>query len=314
MDLATLGSLRRLAMPTFRNLALKARTATEVSLFYASVSSALTATGTSSQANALPLISRLNIFTTVPANSGAMLPSTATTPSTGAAYNIGSNSPGVGAEVFVVNATATPLQVYGAGTDTINGIAFGTGFTQPANSIGIYVVGVTGTWYGAVEASSSTGSGSNVFANGPTLTSVTTDSIVATGNSTGGFIDAVNTVNSTATAFTNNGLTIFGSSVAKTFTLGAPTAGTQKFLHFNGSSAGNVSTAIMTVNSGSSLITFGQGASSFTNILLGSTVFSDFAVGLHGESSTKWVVTSLVTQGSTSGAFGSTALGITLST
>ena len=49
--------------------------------------------------------------------------------------------------VVVVNATANPIQVFGTGTDTINGVASGTGITQPANSVDVYWVGVAGQWF-----------------------------------------------------------------------------------------------------------------------------------------------------------------------
>lgn len=48
--------------------------------------------------------------------------------------------------VVVANSTSNPIQVFGSGTDTINGQAAATGITQPPNSIDIYVCGVAGAW------------------------------------------------------------------------------------------------------------------------------------------------------------------------
>lgn len=47
--------------------------------------------------------------------------------------------------VYVVNTSANPIQVFGSGTDTINGTG-ATGITQPPNSVEMFVCSVAGTW------------------------------------------------------------------------------------------------------------------------------------------------------------------------
>jgi hypothetical protein len=52
--------------------------------------------------------------------------------------------------VTVVNETSNPVQVYGSGTDTINGVATGTGVSQAATSKAEYICtqgGVAATWW-----------------------------------------------------------------------------------------------------------------------------------------------------------------------
>ena len=53
-------------------------------------------------------------------------------------------STGVGMECVVINATNNALQVFGSGTDTVNGVA---SISQPANSARTYICGGAGTWY-----------------------------------------------------------------------------------------------------------------------------------------------------------------------
>ena len=52
----------------------------------------------------------------------------------------------VGTSIQVLNNTATSMQVFGSGTDTINGAAAGTGVAQAANIFAIYVCLVAGKW------------------------------------------------------------------------------------------------------------------------------------------------------------------------
>lgn len=53
-----------------------------------------------------------------------------------------------GAVVFIANTVATAIQVFGKGTDTIDGIATGTGIDQAASARGWYV-GVAGSGDGS---------------------------------------------------------------------------------------------------------------------------------------------------------------------
>lgn len=48
---------------------------------------------------------------------------------------------------IVVNATAVPIQVFGSGTDQVNGQAAATGVTQAPNSIELYLCPAVGQWY-----------------------------------------------------------------------------------------------------------------------------------------------------------------------
>jgi hypothetical protein len=57
-----------------------------------------------------------------------------------------------GRVVYVINTTATSMQVFGASTDTINGIATGTGVAQAAGKSATYVCAVAGAWYRVLSA------------------------------------------------------------------------------------------------------------------------------------------------------------------
>jgi hypothetical protein len=77
-----------------------------------SVATGLTAIGTT-RATSLPLTSTINNVTTAAASSGVTLPPAA--------------SVGIGASVVIFNNGVAALQVYGAGSDTIDGVAGATG-------------------------------------------------------------------------------------------------------------------------------------------------------------------------------------------
>jgi hypothetical protein len=77
----------------------------------------------------------------------------------------------VGMFVILVNSAANPIQVFGAGTNTINDVATGTGITVQARSVDMFVCPVTGKWY--TEAS--------VGSFGPFPTVSTTNAITALG-------------------------------------------------------------------------------------------------------------------------------------
>lgn len=51
-----------------------------------------------------------------------------------------------GQDIIVVNATNNPIQVFGTGTDTINGVAAATGITQAPNSVEAYFCTAAGSW------------------------------------------------------------------------------------------------------------------------------------------------------------------------
>jgi hypothetical protein len=50
-------------------------------------------------------------------------------------------------QIVVINLGSNPCQVFGSGTDTINGIATATGILQIANSVATYMCPAAGTWY-----------------------------------------------------------------------------------------------------------------------------------------------------------------------
>ncbi|MGN8022276.1 hypothetical protein ACTJJ7_16355 [Phyllobacterium sp. 22229] len=73
-----------------------------------STAAGLTAAGTT-QANALPITSSVNVITTAAASTGVVLPPVSTV--------------GVGGYVVIFNRGANPIKVYGAGSDSIDGAA-----------------------------------------------------------------------------------------------------------------------------------------------------------------------------------------------
>lgn len=50
-----------------------------------------------------------------------------------------------GQMVILVNSTANSMQVFGSGTDTINGVATATGVAQAAGKTAMYIASTTGT-------------------------------------------------------------------------------------------------------------------------------------------------------------------------
>jgi len=105
-----------------------------------SVSTGLTAHSGGTQAAALALTSAINNITTVAAAADSVrLPVSA-----------------VGMEVVVINNGANPMQVFGAGTDTINGIATATGVSQLPGSSVTYRVAVVGNWIATLVAPANT--------------------------------------------------------------------------------------------------------------------------------------------------------------
>lgn len=54
--------------------------------------------------------------------------------------------------LFVRNAAANSMQVFGAGTDTINGVATGTGVAQAGGASALYVCLTNGAWVRLLSA------------------------------------------------------------------------------------------------------------------------------------------------------------------
>lgn len=118
-------------------------------------SSSITAGTTQTQAGATPITTQRVKVTVGTSGDGVKLPSAI-----------------VGLEVSVYNSSASnPMQVYGSGTDTINGQTSTVGVSQPASSIDIYICVSAGTWVAEVGAG---------FSNGM-LTESSRDNIVAAG-------------------------------------------------------------------------------------------------------------------------------------
>lgn len=92
---------------------------------------ALTAHAGGGQTSALALTLEINRVTTV------------ATP--GDSVKLPASAPGL--TILVINSAANPMQVFGAGVDTINDIATATGVSQMPNSLVLYACSVAGKWY-----------------------------------------------------------------------------------------------------------------------------------------------------------------------
>lgn len=96
----------------------------------ASFNANITAFAGGGQASATPLSNMINRVATVGTSGDSVkLPVSA-----------------AGLTIQVSNSGANPMQVYGAGTDTINGVATATGVIQMQNSVATYLCLATGVW------------------------------------------------------------------------------------------------------------------------------------------------------------------------
>ena len=91
----------------------------------------ITANAGGGQSGAYPLIAQTNRITTV-ATVGDSVKLPASTP---------------GLEILLINHGANAMQVYGAGTDTIDDVASATGVSHMSNSAVIYICTSAGRWY-----------------------------------------------------------------------------------------------------------------------------------------------------------------------
>lgn len=98
------------------------------------VANALTAAGTT-RANALVLAASINNITTAAASTGVVLPPAAQV--------------GIGGTVYVYNAGASVIKVYGAGSDTIDSVAGATGVSLTNAKRCQYTVVAAATWVSA---------------------------------------------------------------------------------------------------------------------------------------------------------------------
>ncbi|MDE2022400.1 MAG: hypothetical protein KGI71_05830, partial [Patescibacteria group bacterium] len=95
-----------------------------------SITDAITALAGGGQTGATALTTEINRVTTV-ATSGDSVSLPASV---------------AGTQVWVINSGANPMQVFGAGTDTINGIATATGISQAAGATAVYTCNAAGNW------------------------------------------------------------------------------------------------------------------------------------------------------------------------
>lgn len=99
-------------------------------LLQQTASTSLTAHSGGGQTSALALTKGVNNVTTVAAAGDSVrLPASA-----------------AGQEITITNSGANSMQVYGAGTDTINGVATGTGVAQLPGQTVVYTAAVAGNW------------------------------------------------------------------------------------------------------------------------------------------------------------------------
>lgn len=99
--------------------------------------SGVVALASGGQTGATPLLGSINSVDTVAnANDSVALPA----------------ATGLGRPIVVINSTTTSMQVFGAGTDTINGIATGTGVAQAGGKTAVYYSAVAGAWYRDLSA------------------------------------------------------------------------------------------------------------------------------------------------------------------
>ena len=102
----------------------------------------LTAHAGGGEASALVLTALLNRVTTV----ATIADSVKLPPTTN--YISGSSS----ASVTVINAAANALQMFGNGTDTINGVASGTGVSIPGGKTASFFTTLAGAWHMQLSA------------------------------------------------------------------------------------------------------------------------------------------------------------------
>lgn len=111
-----------------------------------------------------------------------------------------------GLDIVVINAGTKNLAVYGAGTDTINGVATATGVVQMPNSIVLYACSTSaaaGKWF-----AEGIGGG---FSNG-LATFIPTDAISAAGTSQATGTQLTALINTVATAAANTGVNLPASA------------------------------------------------------------------------------------------------------
>ena len=147
VDAVTLGSMRRMKQVTMQGLNIVANSSGGgTGQFLVSFTDNIAATSGGNQATGKLLTTQFNrVTTSANAADSVLLPASITFQ--GATLQ-------AGAEVVVINAGANSIQVFGSGTDTINGIATATGVPQAAGATVTYRCTTNGKWYTAAGGNS----------------------------------------------------------------------------------------------------------------------------------------------------------------
>lgn len=187
-------------------------------LLYESAENGITAHAGGGQASAYQLTKEMSRVATV-ATSGdsVVLPASA-----------------AGLTIILENAGANPMQVFGLGTDTVNGVAAATGVSQMQGSVVIYTCYAAGAWFanglgtgysGSFETMSTVtglvahaggGQGSatplTAMVNQINTTATGGDSVVLPANSVGMQITVINNGANSCNVFCDSGSTMNGTS------------------------------------------------------------------------------------------------------
>lgn len=129
-----------------------------------------------------------------------------------------------GAWTVLTNSGANPMQVFGAGTDTINGVATGTGVSQLAGQTTLYWASAAGTWFSTSLGGSGSGTVNNCAATGDVAYYAASGTTVSC--STGLVMNATNILGYLGSVTTQSGTT---------YTLAAGDCGT--IVRFNNAGA-----------------------------------------------------------------------------
>lgn len=122
-------------------------------LFQESYADSITAHASGGQASATALTNQVNRVTTVAtAADSVVLPTSA-----------------VGLVIFVINAGANSLQLFGVSPDTINGVATGTGVPLPAGAVAMAMCTTAGAWTVVMDSPVSAAFNTNTATSGATL-------------------------------------------------------------------------------------------------------------------------------------------------
>lgn len=161
----------------------------------------ITATAGGLKSNAFALSAVINrVSIAVSAGDSVLLPSAQT-----------------GSNCFIVNDSANPIQVFGAGTDTINDIATATGYSQAPGTTLEYVCPVVGKYY---------------------INGIVGTGVIGTFTINGATPVVVSNTNITANSSITWGLKTLGGTAAPVFESAAQVAGTSFTVN---STAGNTS-------------------------------------------------------------------------